>query len=201
MQLNINPVHRNLFKDPLTWDVHLDTGNTQEQVHSELVALDWNLAQQSVQPNRLEMGPEPTSPCLKTILNYLRSPEVKNQVIDQLYEGEIYSYWSIDPDDMKRITVSGGMFVLDRPGFICRRHVDSRSLISTGMIMFGAEDNPDQRTFFYRDNTTKERYWESSSKFERGWINANLHNTWHEGYNNSTQDRYSYLFHISLKIF
>jgi hypothetical protein len=199
MNLIAKPLHHDLDHDPITWDIFLDTGYTQHQVLDELTALDWDTARPCVMPNRYEMLNIPTTPALGAIQEYLR--ESKDTLIDMLYGASIYSYWSIDPEDMKRITVAGGMFVLDRPGFACPRHVDTRSLIGTGMLMFGAEDDVDQRTLFYRTQQDDDLYWQSSSKFQHGWFNATLHNTWHEGYNRSQVDRYAYLFHVSLKIF
>jgi hypothetical protein len=201
MRISTTPIHRDVNHDPLTWELHLDTGYTQQQVYNELISLDWTTAHQCAMPNRLEMRQQPTSPCLFSIQEYLHSPEIKQSVLDLLYKNQIYSYWSITPEDMSRITVTGGLFVKDLPGFSCPRHVDTRSLICTGMLMFGPEDVPEHRTFFYRTDKDTEKYWESNSKFEHGWLNATLHNTWHEGYNKSNVDRYAYLFHISLKIF
>jgi len=199
MNLITTALHRDLDRDPITWDVFLDTGYTQSQVYDELTALDWANAKPCVMSNRYEMHNMPTTPALRGIQEYLK--DSKDSLLDMLYDAQIYSYWSIDPEDMKRITVAGGLFVLDKPGFSCPRHVDTRSLIGTGMLMFGAEDDPDQRTFFYRTQDTPKLYWQSSSKFQHGWFNATLHNTWHEGFNNSFVDRYAYLFHVSLKIF
>lgn len=193
------PVHSQA-QDPLTWDFRLNTGFNQEQVYNELETLDWPSATPNVMNHRYEHDLV-KSPCLSAIHNYMTSTEFKQAIVDLLYQNNIYWYWSIDPEDMMRITNTGGVYVLDKPGFTCPRHVDNRSLVATGMLMFGAEDYPEQRTFFYRDNTTQERYWESSSKFEHGWFNANLHNTWHEGYNRSNSRRYAYLFHLALNIY
>lgn len=187
-------------QDPLTWDFRLNTGYTQQQVYNELESLDWANATPNVMNNRFEQDLVQT-PCLSAIHNYITSPAFKQEIVDILYKNNIYWYWSIDPEDMMRITNTGGVFVLDYPGFTCPRHVDNRSLVATGMLMFDAEDDPGHRTFFYRDATTQDLYWHSSSKFEHGWMNANLHNTWHEGYNTSTTKRYSYLFHLALNIY
>lgn len=201
MDFNLKQIHEDINKDPLTWDFKLESGYSQSEVYQELAQLDWESAHKCVMPNRFEMHDNPQSPRLKSIQEYLSSDEVKNKVIDVLYENGLYSYWSIDPDHMKKITGFGGIYVLDKPGFSCARHVDNRSLICTGMLMFGEDDDAGHRTLFYRTDTSEELYWQSNSQFEHGWLNATLHNTWHEGYNNSQKDRYAYLFHVALRVF
>jgi hypothetical protein len=201
MKMLAIPVHKDLYEDPLLWDITLDTGFTQQQVMSELTALDWENSTKCVQPLRYEMRTMPVSPALNAIEEYVRGPEFKSQMLDVLYEGRIDWYWSMSREEMDQVTVTGGLFVKDLPGFQCPRHVDTRSLVSTGMLMFNDVDIPEQHTFFTREKKSTDRYWESNSEFGRGWLNAVNHNTWHEGYNNSNVDRYAYLFHLSLKLF
>lgn len=199
MYCTFKPIHSQ-EQDPLTWDFRLNTGFTQQQVYNELESLDWANATPNVMNNRFEYDLVQT-PCLSAIHNYTTSHQFKQELVDILYKNNIYWYWSIDPEDMMRITNTGGVFVLDTPGFTCPRHVDNRSLVATGMLMFDDCDDAGHRTFFYRDANTSDLYWESNSTFEHGWFNANLHNTWHEGYNTSNKKRYSYLFHLALNIY
>lgn len=199
MNFSTIPVHKTPY-EPLTWDFKLDMPYTQTEVYNELSNLDWDHATPNVMNHRYEMS-NLTSPCLKGIHDYVVSTEFRDRILDILYDNNIYWFWSVDKEDMRRLTGTGGVYVVDKPGFTCPRHVDNRTLVATGMLMFDAEDDPDHRTFFYNTEHAKEKYWESSSKFGHGWLNANLHNTWHEGYNTSNTLRYSYLFHLSLRIF
>jgi hypothetical protein len=187
-------------RDPLLWDLQLHTGFDREQVLEELQAINWA----ETQPNLMNLRWDQhsvDSPCLQAIDRYISSNEFKQQILDIMYQQGLQEIWTMPKEQMAKVTNTGGYFAVDRPGFTCPRHVDSRGLVATGMIMFGEENNPDTSTYFYRTFDTEESYWHNSSKFEHGWLTANMHNTYHEGYNRSNRDRYSYLFSLALDIY
>lgn len=138
-----------------------------------------------------------SNPILKDITDYLRSDIFKNYVIDKLYETDFRKWWGLDKETMKNITSSWGAFVKDSPNTRVALHLDNRTLVATGMIYFIQDHQKNQQTTFYKTEN-KDDPLEIPTGLGKGWIAANSYNSWHEGINFSTVDRYSALIGISL---
>lgn len=146
--------------------------------------------------------PGAQSPTMQSILNYMRSDQVKNQIINLFYSTDpAFEYdWEWTPEEMSQHTQIGVYFIKDMPGFVNVLHTDYRKLVGTAMVYWTAEDdNPDISTVFYdsKDRTNPVRM---PTNFGQGWLHANGNQTYHEGWNKTDQVRYSMLFGLTLNV-
>jgi len=139
------------------------------------------------------------SPRLQLISNYFRSDFFKKLMIDTLYNQPGFAgYWAISPERMFNMTLPTGNLVCDKPGHNTNIHLDNRCLVAAGMCYFSEQDDPDISTYFF---DTKERAnpIRIPTNFSTGWLAANMHNSWHDGYNKSNYDRYTLMYGLVLK--
>ena len=146
--------------------------------------------------------PEPQSPILKEILDFVSSNAVKKQIIDQLYSDfpNIANTWEgWNSSTMFNVTTWGGQFLKDNPGYQLEKHLDTRLQIATGLIYFTEQDNLAWSTTYYTDQLgTNEITIENN--FCDGVLHINDYDTWHEGWNRSTQDRYLLIVGLILNV-
>jgi hypothetical protein len=141
-----------------------------------------------------------SDPVLRDLQGWACSDSFRRSVINQLYSEPTFAgYWSIDPETMFRITSSSGQFLKDLPGFGAGLHLDNRLQVAAGMIYFINRDDENQSTVFYSDQE-KNLPTRIPTGHGQGWIAANMHNSWHDGWNHSDQPRYSMILSIGLKI-
>jgi hypothetical protein len=87
----------------------------------------------------------------------------------------------------------------DLPGFATGIHVDTRTIVTAGMVFFNKDEIEEKSTVFYDDragNFPKVM----PCAFGQGWYSANWANSWHSGSNSSNDVRYSIKFGYHLKM-
>ena len=85
----------------------------------------------------------PKSTKLQEILNYFRSIEFRDSMVDTLYSSPSFpGHWGISPERMKAATKSYGILTLDKPGFGTGIHLDNRALVASAMCYFIDGDDP-----------------------------------------------------------
>ena len=137
-------------------------------------------------------------PNFKTVVDYFFTMEFKDSIVDALYSAPLFAgYWSIGPDKMKSITKTFGTAVQDRPGHTTALHLDNRLLVATGMCYLIDGDDEQQSTIFYTDDKYSNPL-RMHTGWGKGWLAANMHDSWHEGFNRSNNNRHSILFGLSL---
>ena len=140
------------------------------------------------------------SPAVENMMQYFHSDVFKQSIIDQLYSEERFpSYWGVSPERMFRSTTAFGTLTLDKPGFITGMHLDNRALVASGMCYLIDGDDPDQSTTFYT-TAQKEAPLRMTTGWGRGWIAANMHDSWHDGHNRSAKDRYTVLLGLVIRL-
>jgi hypothetical protein len=191
MRLEISPIRNNLSSLQLTLN------NPQSIVIEQLEKENWIEHKESkVKANaghdNRSVLPQPQSPVLKDLLAFVSSDAVKRQIIAQLYQDfpHISSLWEgWTQDQMNTHTVWGGQFLKDNPGFYLETHLDTRLQVATGLIYLNDTDDADWSTFYYTDKYKTDKL-RISNNFGQGVLHINDHDTWHEGYNRTTKDRY-----------
>jgi len=141
-----------------------------------------------------------SDPVLQDLQGWACSDSFRRSVIDQLYSEPTFAgHWSIDPETMFGITSSSGQFLKDLPGFGSGVHLDNRLQVAAGMIYFINGDDENQSTVFYCDQN-KLSPARIPTGHGQGWIAANMHDSWHDGWNHSDQPRYSMILSVGLRI-
>jgi hypothetical protein len=141
----------------------------------------------------------PQSPRLQEVQRWFMGDEFKRSMLDRLYAEEWWSgYWGISPERMWERTTAFGTLTLDKPGFGTGIHLDNRALVAVGMCYFINEDDPEQSTYFYTDKE-KSNPLRIPTGWGKGWIAANMHNSWHDGFNHSQKDRYNALLGLVIR--
>ena len=146
--------------------------------------------------------PAPQSSILKEILDFVSSDLIKKQVIDQLYTHfpSISNTWEgWDPSEMFSVSVWGGQFLKDSPGYSLEKHLDTRLQIATGLIYFTETDDPNWATTYYTDLAGSDAL-RIENNFCDGVLHINDHDTWHEGWNKSDSDRYLLIVGLILNV-
>jgi hypothetical protein len=146
--------------------------------------------------------PTPQSPLLQEILKFVSSDLVKKQVIDQLYKDfpNISNTWEgWDSSTMFNVTLWGGQFLKDSPGYRLEKHLDTRLQIATGLIYFTEKDDANWTTTYYTDQYGKDAL-RIENNFCDGVLHINDHDTWHEGWNRSNCDRYLLIVGLILNV-
>ena len=141
-----------------------------------------------------------TDPAFKSLVDYFFTVDFKNKIVDILYSEPLFAgYWAKSPNEMKSITKTICTPVLDKPGHNTAMHLDSRMLVAAGMCYLINGDDPQQSTIFYTDQHYNNPI-RMPTGWGKGWLAANMHDSWHEGFNKSEINRYSILFGLSLDI-
>lgn len=141
----------------------------------------------------------PRSPRLQEIQRWFMGDEFKQHIMNQLYSEEWWSgYWGISPKRMWERTTVFGNLTLDKPGFGTGIHLDNRTLVAVGMCYFIDGDDPQQSTYFYTSKD-KDNELRIPTGFGKGWIAANMHDSWHDGFNRSEKDRYNALLGLVIR--
>lgn len=185
--------------------IDFSNGCAQEEIIAELEKEQWNpYGQETKIDHDIWQGyrykvHRPISPMLQQISNYFRGDQAKQLVIDALFQHKkgFTVTWGMTPEMMMRNTELHVEFTKDRPGFECGIHCDYRLLVATGLIYLSDSDNINHATVFY-DNPKRENPLPIPSGFGQGWFHANDWNTWHDGWNRTTKDRYSMLLGLTL---
>lgn len=191
MDFEITPVRHNLCKIKLT------TGYDYETLLEEFKKEPWvshaDYEEKAGNPhlNRSAVA-YPSSPILQEIVNYLSSAEIKRKVIDTMYElfPDIRSSWDgWSKEKMYDVTLWGGQFLKDEPGFSISPHIDTRIQIITCLLYFIDGNDANQATTFYTDKNQSDP-WIAETGLGLGTLHINDFDVWHEGFNKSNKDRY-----------
>jgi hypothetical protein len=197
-------IHFNKIRD-FVYEVNLDLPCSYEELQEDFAEETWVAdsaaygQSQLVDRYYLEWD-QLKSPRLQLIQDWAGSDEFRRTAIDQLYSEELFAgHWGIDSEKLFQSSKSFGRILRDRPGYHCGLHLDNRLLVATGMIYFADHDHADISTEFYTDKTRRDPA-RITTGFGWGWIAANMHDSWHDGWNRSQHDRYSMILGISLNI-
>jgi len=191
--------------DSKVLQISFDNGHSQSEIIAELEKETWNPYGVETKIDHDMWGGyrykvhRPASPMLQQTVRYFGTDQAKRKVIDALYaqKEEFTSRWGMTPDMMMDNSQLHAEFTLDKPGFENGIHCDYRLLIGTGMVYFTDHDSIDHCTFFY-DDPKRNNPLQVPSDFGQGWFHANDWNTWHDGWNRTSQDRYSMLLGLTV---
>jgi hypothetical protein len=199
MQIHFNKIRDFVYKVNL--DIRADYANIIASLEKETWFPDQGAYGQSNFVSRYYLNwDQVQNTYLQEIQDWSCSDDFRRSVIDQLYsEPNFAGYWSIDPETMFRTTVSSGRFLKDLPGFGAGVHIDNRLQVAAGMIYFIDGDDENQSTTFYSTPTGADPC-RIPTGHGHGWIAANMHDSWHDGWNRSAQNRYSLILSLGLKI-
>jgi hypothetical protein len=138
------------------------------------------------------------SPVLKTCSDYLISNDFKETLLDVAFDNQKFLYQWCHPDRKKfsQVVRTYAKFVKDLPNYYTDLHCDSKHQILFGMIYFIDGNDPKQTTIFYTDNNKNNPY-PVPTGMGCGWLLLNHNNAWHEGGNQSNQDRYCLQFGLN----
>lgn len=172
-------------------------------IHFDVANENWqrdNVAYGQTQFNHRRTIESINNPNFKSTVDYFFTDEFKNTIVDALYTAPLFAgYWAISPEKMKSITKTFGTAVQDSPGHTTALHLDNRLLVASGMCYLIEDDDPEQSTFFYTDAQYNNPL-RISTGWGKGWLAANMHDSWHEGHNRSNKNRHSILFGLSLNL-
>lgn len=145
----------------------------------------------------------PTSSILKYIRDYVSSDQVKQQVIEYLYQHQgkyISSMWEgWSAEKLNNNTFWGSIYNRDLPGFSIPNHLDTRLQVATALIYFTEADDVSQSTTYYTSEN-KDNKIRIENGFGKGVLHLNDHASWHEGSNNSNKVRYSLICGLLIKV-
>lgn len=178
---------------------------TREEIVQELDREEWrkfsetNTTGYDIWPMRFKLL-ESQSAMLREIQGFFHQDKTKADLVDYLFETSpnIRGNYGMTKDAFIKNTSLHGEFTKDKPGFMCGRHIDFRLLAATGGLYFHNHDNPDLATYFYRSYHDESEYARSTTEYGDGWMQVNDIDVWHDGGNNSTEDRYSMLLGLTI---
>lgn len=191
------------------YQVYLETPFSQTDIVAELQQQNWKPdgAGYGVEGNnpdlmlRWKLYEPPTSPLLSEIHAYVAGKQFKSEVYNTLYSNPAFNAdWGVPQDVMELRTTPFCSFLKDKPGFDSPLHLDTRSLVVSGMIYFIDDHETNKVTNFYTDNKRSNKI-AITPGFGQGWMLGNIHDTWHDGANHGTTDRYSILYGLALNFF
>jgi hypothetical protein len=137
---------------------------------------------------------------LKDALDYFQSDTLKNIIVTELYnDTEFKRLWGISKESLLKITKLTACFLTDLPGLNVKIHLDNRMNVGAGMIYLNDTSDGRQSTVFYTDDQ-KSNPLEIPTGFQNGWFAANTHNSWHEGFNLATTNRFSIIFNLGISV-
>lgn len=178
---------------------------SREEIIAEMLKEDWrpftetNTTGDDQWALRLKLI-SPKSPVLQSIKYFFNDDETRADLIDAIFPNGMRSDYGMPKDALIKNTYLGAEFTIDRPGFQCGRHLDFRLLVATGLQSLMDEDDPKLATYFYKSNDpSEEPYERCSMAFGDGWMQINGHDVWHDGGNDTDQDRYSMLIALTLR--
>lgn len=191
MDFEIEKVRHNLCKVKLTTPYNYNTLVEEFKKEEWVNHSDYEERAGNPHLNRSALA-YPESSILQEIVNYLSCNEVKKKVIDTMYEyfPDIQNNWDgWSKEKMYDVTLWGGQFLKDEPGFAITPHIDTRIQIMTSIIYFIEDNDPKQATIFYSDKNLSEP-WTAETGVGVGTLHINDFDVWHEGSNKSNIDRY-----------
>jgi hypothetical protein len=139
---------------------------------------------------------------VNSMSTYMHS-EFKKVIINLIWKDIMFQHkWGprLNYDKLDKITKSEFGFNKDLPGFSTDFHLENRSQIAFGMIYFMEQDIPECSTYFYTSES-KNNPIRIPTGMGKGWLCVNTHWGWHEGWNNSNNDRYSSSLNFCLDMF
>ena len=137
---------------------------------------------------------------LHKLEQYVEHGEFKSLILTELYKNKSFgSIWGLSPERMDKMTFIYGIFTKDLPTYNIGIHTDDRMHVVQGMIYFIPTDDTDQSTTFYT-SVEGDDPMRIPTGPGAGYVAANTNNSWHTGKNSSTEDRYSLIFGIRLKL-
>lgn len=137
------------------------------------------------------------------VSQFTRSSEFKKTLLDLVWKDIMFQHkWGprLNYDKINNITITEFGFNKDLPGFSTDLHLENRCQIAFGMIYFMTEDAKDRSTFFYR-TANKNDPIRIPTGMGKGWLAINTHEGWHEGWNQSNEDRYSASLNFTFDMF
>jgi hypothetical protein len=219
ININMNVEFENTTR-PLVYSLKLETDYTSDILLQELEKENWQL-ETFKNVNGRQGGKRYTingegryaskaatnavsSPVLQDLLSYSMSRDFKTKWLSTMINTPAFcKLWGTsDVDRISSYTVIHANYLLDTTMAKIGLHLDNRLLVATGMIYLNESDSnskPLQATTFYTDEN-KSNPLTILPNFGTGWVAANTHNSWHEGYNLSNQKRYSLLLGISIDV-
>lgn len=203
MKLHFYPRRHRVFA------IHVDMPCSFPELLAELESIKW-VSPGSLNPLGMDlwnaergkcMTVTSSTPNLLTIQRFLSSDETKSQIIDVMHEHIPDLAWEYNFDRQRMFdhTNLHAELTRDSAGFVNVLHTDFRLLTATGMVYLMPEDSEDLSTMFY-DDANRSNPLRMTTNFGDGWWHANGNNTYHEGWNRSSQYRYSFLLGLTLNV-
>ena len=186
---------------PLLHEIYVeDLGYSPAELLVDLAAEDWQEEKFNI-PGKLRVW-ELKSKKLQEIVDYFSSSEFHKIVVDRLHsDSEFASMWFTEPEEFVKKTSSSAIWTCDLPGYYAPVHLDNRRLVANSMIFFNTlAGDVDHSTVFYTDEQLSNPAAMPTS-FGSGWLAANAHNSWHEGFNKSSYNRYNIYHSLMLNCF
>ena len=185
------------------YQMHIEIPYTKTELMEELRSQDWQPDGDYSAENtlRFRLNDISGSKMLSEIHDHIMSQEFKFSIYDVMYSNETFkNSWGIPRYLMDYRTTTFCSFILDKPKFYSPMHIDQRGLVVSGMVYFIEDDETDKVTTFYTD---KEKSNPIAVKpgFGQGWATGNASDTWHDGGNFGTTDRYCILYGMTLNFF
>jgi hypothetical protein len=192
-----------------TFNLELDY--SYDRVVSEFENESWELHKDRKDTSGLAGDPyqersglmNPKGAILQSIRDYVSSNQVKQQVIEHLYQHQgkyVSSMWEgWSAEQMYNNTFWGSIYNRDYPGFAISNHLDTRLQVATALIYFTEKDDADQSTTYYTSEN-KDNKIRIENGFGKGVLHLNDHASWHEGANNSNKIRYSLICGLLIKV-
>lgn len=173
---------------------HFDPGMSHSEIISYLEQETW---QDHPAAGLRKHCRNPKNTKLQEIIEFLQSDEITKQILQAQHDlnSDIFNRWDMTLDSMYHQTTTYVYFGVDYPGSHIHCHLDQLKLLFTGLTYFTNKDNELASTRFY-DSPNKENLFRSTTNFGDGFMQANLHNTWHEGGNGTDELRYFLIIEI-----
>jgi len=173
----------------------IDMPFTLADILNEVNSYDWKNWRDVNGTRYKESYPSKFGPIVSNLRNFFVSEAFQNQLLTTMSQRPEFfgNYWRDDQTLFKNKL--GPIFEcdMDTPGFQMSPHLDDRGLVIVGMCHFIKDDDPRQSSTFYSSESGDDPL-RMPTGFGIGWVNANLHNTWHSGHNQSDQNRFSIKF-------
>jgi hypothetical protein len=134
---------------------------------------------------------------LKSITSCLMDNTVSLNLINEIYKlhPSLKDQWGFDSNEMYQKSLTNVYFCRDLPGHITKIHLDKFRVPFTGMVYLTEKDDKLMSTYFYTD-INKNNEFRMTTNYGDGWFQANMHDTWHEGGNNTNDIRYAIIIEI-----
>ena len=172
------------------WRTHLDCGDLSEEIKLETVVDSTNRA------NKYNLSTN--QPNISAIHQYILSDEFKQSVIDAILQYKFIErlYPASFLNNLSSYTKIGHCF--HKQGQDKHHlHLDHRTNIAQGLIYFDKHHNPLHSTRVHPKPGVK---IESNTESGNGIMMLNTENSWHEGGNLDTDDRYFLLYSLELSL-